>query len=245
MLNCSSVLHSRLKSASFSGDDTSARVAMAEVELKSVGILLADDHEMIRKGLRLTIEGRSGWHVVDEAASGREALEKVRRLKPDVVIMDVSMPELTGLEATRRIKQECPSTRILVLTMHETRKVVERALAAGADGYLLKSDTSRELVRAIETVIEGKPYFTSHVARMILEEFLRAPGSSEKDQLTSREREILQLIAEGRSTKEIARDLDIGVKTADTHRTNLMKKIGARSVADVVRHAIRAGVIEP
>jgi DNA-binding NarL/FixJ family response regulator len=218
---------------------------MSGVQIKSIGILLADDHEMIRKGLRLTLQTRPDWQVIDEAASGREALEKVCMLNPEVVVMDVSMPELTGTEATRRIKQERPCTRILILTMHDTRKVVERVLAAGADGYLLKSDTSRELIRAIEAVLDGKPYFTSQVARMVLEGFLRTPGVSDQEQLTSREREILQLIAEGRSTKEIARDLDIGVKTADSHRTNLMRKIGAKSVAEVVRYAVREGIVEP
>lgn len=198
---------------------------------------------MIRKGLRLTLQARPEWQIVGEAISGRDAVEKAIDLKPDVVVMDVSMPELTGLEATRRIKDQVPDARVLILTMHDTRRVVEQVLQAGAVGYLLKSDTSRELVQAIESLLEGKPYFTTHVSRMIVEGFLRAKDGGDEDPLSSREREVLQLIAEGRSTKEIAYRLDVSVKTAESHRTNLMRKIGARSVADVVRYAVRTGII--
>lgn len=198
---------------------------------------------MVRKGLRFTLQAKPEWQIVGEAATGRQAVETVIRLQPDVVVMDVSMPELTGLEATRRIKEKLSDIRILILTMHDEQRVVEQVLQAGANGYLLKSDTSRELVQAIESILLGKPYFTTHVARMLLEGFLRAQGSKAQDPLSSREREILQLVAEGCSTKEIAQQLEISVKTAESHRTNLMRKIGARSVADVVRYAIGNGII--
>lgn len=200
---------------------------------------------MVRKGLRLTLQARPDWQIVGEAVSGRDAVEKAIGLTPDVVVMDVSMPELSGLEATRRIKEEVPGAQVLILTMHNTQRVVEQVLQAGANGYLLKSDSSRELVQAIDSLLHGKPYFTTPVARMIVEGFLRAHGSAAEDPLSPREREILQLVAEGGSTKEIAQRLEISVKTAETHRTNLMRKIGAHSVADVVRYAVRNGIIVP
>lgn len=206
---------------------------------------MADDHELIRKGLRLALQARPGWEIVDEAVNGRDAVEKALALAPDVIVMDVAMPELTGLEAARRIRERQPDARVLILTMHDTQQIVEQVFRAGASGYLLKSDTNRELVQAIEAVLEGRRYFTSRVARMVIDGFLRAQGVPDGDHLSIREREILQMIAEGRSTKEVAHRLHISVKTAETHRTNLMRKIGARSVADVVRYAVRNRVIEP
>lgn len=206
---------------------------------------MADDHELIRKGVRLTLQARPGWEIVDEAANGRDAVEKAVALAPDVIVMDVAMPELTGLEAARRIRERLPDARVLILTMHDTQQIVEQVFRAGASGYLLKSDTNRELIQAIEALLEGRRYFTSRVARMVIDGFLRAQGVPAGDHLSAREREILQMIAEGRSTKEIAHRLHLSVKTAETHRTNLMRKIGARSVADVVRYAVRNRVIEP
>jgi DNA-binding NarL/FixJ family response regulator len=208
-------------------------------------ILIADDHEMIRKGIRLTLESRPDWRIVAEAYDGHAAVEQALATQPDAIVLDIAMPGLTGLEAARRIRAKLPNVPILILTVHDTSRIVQQVLQVGANGYLLKSDTGRELVLAIEALLQGKTYFTSHIARMIVEGYLRAQGSGEADPLSSREREILQMIAEGRSTKEVAQALSISVKTAETHRTNLMKKIGARSVADVVRYAVRNGMVEP
>lgn len=208
-------------------------------------VLIADDHGVVRKGVRALIEQQPGWTVVGEAASGREAAELARSLSPQLVVMDIAMPELNGIEATRRIRSENPGTLVLVLTMHETDAFVQQALDAGAAGILLKADSSELLVPAINAVLDGRPYFSPSIARLIMAGFLRntVETPTGTPALSSRQREILQLIAEGRSTKDVARLLGVSIKTAETHRTQLMKKIGARSVAEVVRYAVRNGVV--
>ena len=207
-------------------------------------ILLADDHEMVRKGLRASIEGHPGWEICGEARTGREAVAKARELQPDVVIMDFSMPELNGMEATRQIRAAAARTEVLVLSMYESERLVREMLAAGARGYLYKTDAGEFLVPALQALSEHKPYFTPKVSAVVLRGYLQ-PEKPETAELTSREREIVQLIAEGKSSKEIAEVLGISVKTADTHRTNLMRKLGLHSVADVVRYAIRNQIIQP
>ena len=207
-------------------------------------ILLADDHEMLRKGLRATIEDHSGWEICGEARTGREAVAKARELHPDIVVMDFGMPELNGMEATRQIRATVPRTEVLILSMHESQKLVHEMLAAGARGYLLKTDAGESLVAALQALSEHKPYFTPKVSAVVLEGYLK-PDIQETQELTPREREIIQLIAEGRATKEVAEVLGISVKTADTHRTNLMRKLNLHSTAEVTRYAIRNQIIQP
>jgi len=212
--------------------------------MKSLRILLADDHELVRQGLRTLIEGQSGWQVCGEATTGREAVAKTRELKPDIVVMDFTMPELNGMEATRQIRAALPRTQVLILTMHESEELVREVLAAGARGYVLKSDAGRALVDALKALADQKPYFTSKISALVLEGYLN-PITRENAALTPREREIVQLVAEGRSTKELADRLGISPKTAETHRTNIMRKLNLHSVSEVVRYAIRNKLVEP
>ena len=215
--------------------------------MSEVRILLAHDHEIVRRGLRSLIEGQSGWEVVAEAADGREAVEAARKLEPDVIVLDIGMPELNGLEATRQIRATVQHAEILILTMHESEQLIRDVLAAGARGYLLKTDAGRDLVSAIETVRRRKPFFTSKVAEMVLDGYLRLgdAGAGVSGVLTPREREVLQLLAEGKNTKEVAVALNITNKTAETHRANIMRKLNLHSVGDLVRYAIRNRIIEP
>jgi DNA-binding NarL/FixJ family response regulator len=214
--------------------------------MKEAKILIADDHELLRRGLSATLADRPRWKVVGEAATGRAAVEMAAKLSPDVVILDISMPELNGLEATRQILAVDPAMRILILTMHDSEQVVRDVLDAGAQGYLLKSDAGRDLLAAVEALLQDRPFFTSKVARMVLEGYLRpAEKEAEPSPLSPREREIVQLLAEGHSNKEVADHLGISVKTAETHRTNIMRKMNFRSITDMVRYAIRNKIIEP
>jgi DNA-binding NarL/FixJ family response regulator len=212
--------------------------------MKNLRILLADDHEMVRTGLRAVIESHLGWSVCGEATNGRKAVAMARELKPDVVVMDFSMPELNGMEATRQIRAALPRTEVLILSMHESEELVRQMLAVGARGYLLKSDAGKALVEAITALSEHKPYFTSKIAAVVLQGYLN-PHKENVRQLTPREREIVQLVAEGKSTKEVADVLGISPKTADTHRTNLMRKLGFHSVSELVRYAIRNQIVQP
>lgn len=216
--------------------------------MREVRILLADDHEIVRRGLQAILKAQSGWKVVAEAANGREAVELARQLKPAVVILDISMPELNGLEATRQILKDLPKTEVLILTMHESEQVVREVLYAGARGYVLKSDAGQDLVAAVESLSRHKPFFTSKVAEMVLEGY-RMTGATgrmtePRSRLTPREREIVQLLAEGKSNKEVAVALGISVKTTETHRANIMHKLNLQSLSDLVRYAIRNKIIE-
>ncbi|HSF19154.1 MAG TPA: response regulator transcription factor [Vicinamibacteria bacterium] len=210
-------------------------------------ILLADDHELVRKGLRGVLATRPDWNVCGEAVTGREAVSKAKELNPDVVILDVSMPELNGVEATREIVQSCPKTEVLILTVHDSDSLIREVLDAGARGYILKSDATTKLVAAVESLLVRKPYFTSHVHQIVLEGYLDGVKPLKGEplrRLTSRETQILQLLAEGRSNKEIANILDISVKTVETHRTNIMRKLGVHSVVELVRYAIKNEIIQ-
>ena len=216
--------------------------------MTSVKILLADDHDIVRQGLRNVLEARASWEIVGEAITGREAVEMVERLTPDIVVMDVSMPELNGLEAIRQIVKIAPRTEILVLTMHDTENLVRDVLDAGARGYLLKSDASEQLVPAIEALLNRRPYLSSRVNEVVLAAYLgRKPpkGESRTGTLTAREREIVQLLAEGQSNKGVASTLGISVKTAQTHRANIMRKLDLHSVSDLVLYAVRNNIVEP
>lgn len=211
-------------------------------------ILIADDHQMIRQGLRQLLEGHKDWEVCAEAATGRQAVELALKLSPHVVVLDLAMPELNGLEATRQIKKALPNTEVLIFTMHETEELTRDVLGAGARAYLLKSDASRQIVAAIEALAEHKPYFTWKVSKTMLDAYLKHGHSHEKtpgfNHLTAREREIVQLLAEGRSNKAVSALLGISVKTVETHRAAIMKKLGINSIAELVRYAIRNSVIE-
>lgn len=218
--------------------------------MKSARIIIADDHEFVRRGLRATIAEHESWEVCGEAASGREALELARQVKPDIAVIDFAMPDLNGLEAARRIRSELPNTEVLMLTMHETESLVREALAAGVHGFILKSDAGRLLGEAIEALLARKPFFTGRVSQLILHGYLN-PGEKPEDgnatltRLSPREREVVQLIAEGKSTKEVADRLGISPKTAETHRTNIMRKLNLHSVTELVRFAIRNKIVEP
>jgi DNA-binding NarL/FixJ family response regulator len=215
--------------------------------MKSARILIADDHELVRRGLVAELSQVPGWTVVAAAENGRDAVTLEAELKPDVVVLDLTMPELNGLEATRRILSADPSARVLILTAHESEQLVREVLSAGAQGYVLKSDAGRTLVAALEALLDGRSFFTSNVARMVLDGYLRSepadPGMHQT--LSAREREIVQLLAEGNSNKDIARALEISVKTAETHRSNIMRKMGFASLPELVRYAIRNKIIEP
>ena len=214
-------------------------------------ILLADDHEVVRAGLRALLEEQNGWEVVAEAVDGRDAVEKATRLKPDVVVIDIAMPSLNGLEAVRQIVKAVPNTKVLVLTMYDSDPLIQQVLQAGARGYLLKSDAGRDLVSAIDALRRNKTFFTPKVSQMVLEGYLdKSPkekieteGEPESLRLTSRQREIVQLLAEGKSSKEVAAVLGLSVKTAETHRANIMRKLDCHSVTELVRYAIRNHII--
>ena len=214
--------------------------------MEKIRLLIADDHELVREGLRKVLEPRREWEVCGEAANGREAVEKAGQLRPDLVIIDFSMPELNGLEAARQIRAALPRTEVIILNMHETDSLVRDVLAVGARGFILKSDAGRVLVQAVEAVLNGKPFFTAKVSEMVLQGYLNPaePGEGEASRLTPREREIVQLIAEGKSSKEVGARLDISEKTVETHRTNFMRKLGLRSVSDVVRYAVHNKITE-
>jgi DNA-binding NarL/FixJ family response regulator len=208
-------------------------------------ILIADDHELVRRGLKGMLSEVPGWSVVAEAADGRRAAQLAGQHRPDIAILDLTMPELNGLDATRSILAATPQTRVLMLTAHESEQLVREVLAAGAQGYVLKSDAGRILVRAVEALLEGRSFFTSKVARLVLEGFLRGgTATAAAGALSGREREIVQLLAEGHSNKEVARALGISVKTAETHRSNIMRKMQFDSLSDLVRYAVRNKIVD-
>jgi DNA-binding NarL/FixJ family response regulator len=212
-------------------------------------VLIADDHEIVRQGLRSMLEAQRECQVVGEAADGRQAVAMTKELNPDVVILDIGMPTLNGLEATRQILKLRPQTKVLILTMHESDSVIREVLDAGARGYILKTDAGRDLVTAVDSLRRNKTFFTSRVSQMILDGFLKGDprpqdSGSGAIRLTPRQREIVQLLAEGKSSKEVAVALDLSVKTAETHRANIMRKLDCHSVSEVVRYAIRNNIIE-
>jgi DNA-binding NarL/FixJ family response regulator len=215
-----------------------------------IRILLADDHDVVRRGLSALLANRPDWQVVGEAQNGREAVSLAVKLKPSVAVLDLSMPELNGLEATRQIRKEVPETEVLVFSMYESEQFVRDLLAAGARGYVLKSDVTTQLLIAVETVARHKPFFTSEVAERVLEGFLKlgeisGMEGSASGILTPREREIVQLLAEARSNKEVSTILGISVKTVETHRASIMRKLGISSIVDLVHYAIRNNLVSP
>jgi len=217
--------------------------------LDKIRVLLAEDHTIVRQGLRSILDGREGIQVVGEAKDGREAVEKAQQLQPDIVLMDLSMPLLSGLEATRQIKSLCPQIEVLVLTMHADEEYVFQILQAGASGYLLKQSAVGEVVAAIQAVHEGDSYLSPAISRKVVDGYVRqAREQSQVDpyeQLTDREREVLHLIAEGYSTQEIADLLFISPKTVRGHRSSLTEKLDLHSNAELTRYAIRKGIVHP
>jgi DNA-binding NarL/FixJ family response regulator len=204
-------------------------------------ILIADDHAIVRLGVRALLSGQPGWQICGEASNGREAVAKAIELRPDIVLLDVGMPEMNGLEAARQIRRAVPTAQVLVLTVHEAEQLARDFAEAGARGYLLKSDAGRMLIEAIATLINHGTFFHGHAEAALA--LPRDPLMTDR-RLTPREREVLQLLAEGRSNKEVGVALNISTKTAETHRARLMSKLGVHSLADVVRYAIRNHIVD-
>jgi len=218
--------------------------------VKKLRILVADDHGLVRRGARALLQSRRGWRVVGEAANGRAAVEEAIELKPDVAVVDIGMPELDGVEVTRQIREAVPNTKVLVLTMHESDQMVRQALDAGASGYLLKSDLTECLLKAVKAVSEGKRFLTPKVSEIVLQGFLKTTSQHQQAKragarTTPRELEILRLLAEGRSNKEIAAQLGIAVRTAETHRAKIMLKLGLHSLAELIHYAMSNQIISP
>jgi DNA-binding NarL/FixJ family response regulator len=215
--------------------------------MSGLRILIADDHEVARQGIRALLESHPGWEVCAEAKDGREAVELASNSKPDIVLLDIGMPNLNGLDAARQILAMSPAIRILILTMHDAEQVVREVLAAGARGFVLKSDAARDLVAAVDALQHRRTFFTTRVTQMVLNGYLHQEKESQplaKAVLTPREREVIQLLAEGKTSKEVAVALKLSVKTAETHRTNLMRKLDLHSVADLTLYAIRNGIVQ-
>ena len=209
-------------------------------------ILIADDHEIVRQGLRVLVQSHPGWDVCGEAVDGWDAIQKARELTPDVIALDIGMPNLNGLEAAREILRETPKTKILFLTIYDTEQAVKSAVQIGAKGLILKSDAARELLVAIEAIQRNATYFSSQTSQAILRSDLRGNRrSSDKATLTKRERQVIQLLAEGKSTKEVASMLELSLKTAETHRSNIMGKLGLHSISELVLYAVKNSIVQP
>ncbi|KPJ74226.1 MAG: LuxR family transcriptional regulator [Deltaproteobacteria bacterium SG8_13] len=208
-------------------------------------IVLADDHKIIRDGLKALLEKEREMEIVAEAENGRQALQLVRKHNPDIVIMDISMPDLNGIDATRQITSEQPSVKVIALSMHSQRQFVDGMLRAGVSAYLLKDTAFEELVKAVRIVLSGKKYLSPDVTDIVFQDYRQPPvfdAAEQTAELTQREREVLQLIAEGRATKEIASRLHISVKTVETHRKHIMEKLDLHTVAELTKYAIREGI---
>jgi DNA-binding NarL/FixJ family response regulator len=214
--------------------------------MKAITVLVADDHKMMRDGLRMLLSQTKNIDVVGEAHDGQTAVQMAKKLYPDVIVMDIGMPGLNGIEATRQIVGKLPNTRVVALSMHADRRYVVQMLKAGASAYLHKDNAFDELAEAIQTVMKGKTYLSPDIARNVVEECKRLSGKKDDGTvftiLTDREREVLQQIAEGKATKEIASDLSVSVKTIETHRHQIMEKLNLHSVAELTKYAIREGL---
>ena len=217
-------------------------------QMKTVRILVVDDHEVVRRGIRTLLDAQRGWKVCGEAATGSEALKQAKTLNPDVIILDISMPGLDGVEATRRIRKAVPAAGVLILTMHETDELLQEALRAGANGYVAKSDAGDELVAGVKALMEGRTFLSvsalkSMMVRMAEED--EPVGKKSRSRLTRREHEVARLLGQGKTNKEIATDLNISTRTVETHRTNILQKLGFHSLSDLIRYTIREGMVQP
>ncbi len=213
--------------------------------MSAIRVLLVEDHNLVRAGIRSLLDSFQDIDVVGEAANGRDALRMTRQLGPEVVLMDISMPELNGMEATGRLKKCCPDSKVLMLSMHNDEEYVAQSLRAGARGYLVKDAATKELELAIHTLARGEIYISSSVSMSVVDKLMADDSDgSALNQLTSRQREILQLVAEGCSTREIAERLSLSIKTVETHRTHLMERLEIRDVPGLVRFALKAGLIQ-
>ncbi len=215
--------------------------------MSKVDVLVADDHDIVRRGLRDLLERQPGWKVVGEASNGKEAVEKTKQLKPDVSILDISMPSLNGLEAARQITASGSATKVLILTMHHSDPLIQQMLRAGVRGYVLKTDAAAELVQAVEALQRNRTFFTSKVAQVFLDGNNKPAKNNPDDRslrLTPRQREIVQLLAEGKNSREIAALLGTTFKTIETHRANIMRRLECHSVTELVRYAIRNEIIQ-
>lgn len=218
--------------------------------MSKLRILVADDHALIRRGVTELLQSHVDWEVCGEAQTGREAVAKAEKLKPDILVLDIGMPDLNGLEAARRIRKALPEIEILVVSMHYSDQLIRDIVEAGVRGYITKSDSARDLLIAVEALASHKPFFTPRAVEVILSNFRRMgrnpaePPESVRDRLTSRQREVVQLLAEGKSSKEVAAALNISVKTAETHRAHIMKQLQLHSVSELVRYAVRNQIVE-
>jgi DNA-binding NarL/FixJ family response regulator len=217
--------------------------------MRNLRILIADDHAVIRHGVRSILQNHAEWEICGEAADGREAVRKAAELKPDVAILDIGMPNLNGLDAARQILSDGSQTMVLILTIDGSDQVIREVLGAGARGFLLKSDAAQDLVTAVEALQHHRTFFTSKAAEMVLDGYLKGkdPASAmetTQDRLTRREREVVQLLAEGKTTKEVASILGLSVKTAETHRSNIMRKLNFHSVSQLVLYAVRNNLVQ-
>lgn len=208
-----------------------------------VRVLVADDHEIVRQGLK-TVLDQEGFEIVGEASDGEQAVAQALELQPDLIVMDIGMPVMTGIEAAAQIHKAVPSARLILLTVHSENGYVLEALRSGIRGYVLKSRAAVELMEAIREILKGKIYLSPGISQTVVEAYLQQSGS-ESESLTRRELQVLQMVAEGKTTKEIAASLGVSVKTADSHRSNIMHKLNLHSVADLVRYAIRRGLVQP
>jgi len=211
-------------------------------------ILIADDHEVVREGMRALIEHEPGWEVCGTAMTGQEAVDTAKKLKPEVVVLDMTMPELDGLDVLREIKRALPNTEVVIFSAHHSEEVIEQLFDAGAKSYIQKSDASRHLVAAIRSLAEHKPFFTPEISQVLFAKFLSVnpwkKRGAQKHTLTDRERDVVRLLALGSSNKEVAKTLGVSVRTAETHRGVLMRKLGLDSLAALVRYAIRNNIID-
>ena len=212
-------------------------------------LVVADDHALMRRGICDLLEAQPGWEVVAQAANGREAVNAVARTRPDVLVIDLAMPELNGLTAAREILRSFPRVEIVLLTMHNTDQTIREVLECGARGYVLKSDAEQDLVAAVKAVAQGKPFFTPNVAEVVLKGYLRQNARPETpdrmQELTTRERQVVQLLAEGRGNKEVAVAMQVSVKTVEAHRSNINRKLSIRSTSELVRYAVRNAIVAP
>ena len=217
--------------------------------MSTVRILIVDDHSTTRRGIRALLETRDGWEVCGDAATGAEAILKARKLKPDVVIMDLSMPEVNGLEATRQIRKDFPNIAVLILTMHESGELIREVMKVGARGCILKSDMDRNLFLAIPAMLRGKSFFSPKASAMVINGFLkeknpRPPAEVPLSELTPRQQEILTYLAQGKLNKEVASALNISTKTVEAHRAQIMRRLQLHSFSELVRYAVRQGIVE-